>query len=535
MQYQPSPSQSRQGTAPAHRRRFDTWWRTLALTAALLAGACSLVAKSDVAGGLGSPCKSDADCQAAKCSVPTSGTTVTAGICATPCSSDGDCPSGTMCAKSLCQVPLTVGVALTGNVTEIEGWTYAHVQGLNKAASDLGYVKLDLHFGLIPGNVLPDITAIAQKNQVVLGNTVDYVPNFQSAAMASPNNNFLCVDDGVFMTGSSNFTTYWVHRAEAWYAAGKVAATIAKSRLGVISAFINPETVFDVNAFTLGARNVNPNIVVEVRYIGFWYDINDTPTYPYMHKNGMNATYFREEYLAALMIDSGCEVIAHLGNTQRSVRLIENLRTAELAGATQYSFANDNETGYLDGTGQPIKSCVGAIYENWHPLYLDLFESIHRGVFNPQMSLDYDINDTDGTPTGVSINPGGPGDSVSARHIMQELARETNPPARQFVLQGPYQVNGQRDKNLDGIPDPVQTVSAGELISVAEANKMCWYVQGVVEKTDLTNPQSLDQQALVPGGLVPGSSTAGSRVLYPANDKLVLPTGLSGECLTNTF
>lgn len=526
---------SRESQPTTLRRRGDEWRPLLALTLALLGSSCSLVATSDVARGLGSPCTSDADCQAARCIAPQSATTVTGSICAIACSADTDCPKGTVCAKSLCQTPLSVGVALTGNVTELEGWTYAHVQALDKVASELGYIKLDKHFGLIPGNVLNDIIGIAQTNQLVLGNTFDYVPDFKKAAMNSPTNNFACVDDGVYALGTANFNTYWVRREEAWYVAGKVAATIAKSRLGVISAFINPETVLDVNAFALGAQSVKPGIVVEVRYIGFWYDINGTPTFSYTHKGGLTKTYYREEYLAAQLIDSGCEVIAHLGNTQRSVRLIESLRSAGLARSDQYSFANDNQSGYLDGSGQSIKSCVGAIYENWQPLYRDLFEAIHRGVYDPSVQLYYDITDTDASPTGVSINPSGPGDSIAERKLTQDLARSTNPGPRQRVLLGPYTVNGQRDRDLDGIPDPDQRVASGEVISLAEASKLCWYVQGVVEKTILSDPTSPDRQALVPGGLVPGAKTPGSRVSYPTDDQLVVPTGLSGECLKNTF
>ena len=505
------------------------------LVAALLGIGCSLTTKTDVGAGIGSPCQSDDQCQAARCMPPVAGTKATGGICATTCLVDADCLSGSVCAKGMCQLPLTVGVALTGNVTELEGWTFAHVQGLDQASADLGYVRLDKRFGLIPGNVLEDIENIARTNQVVIGNTVDYIPDFQRAAQAIPNRNFVCVDDGVFMTGTSNFTTYWIHRAQAWYAAGKVAANVAKDRLGVISAFINPETVFDVNAFTLGARTVKPNIVVEVRHMGFWFDINDTPTYSYTHSNGSVRQYFREEYLAALMIDSGCEVIAHIGNTQRTVRLLEKLRGQGLARTDQYSFANDNQKGYLDGTGLPIPSCVGSIYENWQPLYRDLFEAVHRGTFNPMKSLDYDIDDTDNSPTGVSINPSGPGDSIAARKIVQDLARAKNPSARQRVLMGPYTANGQRDRDRDGIPDANQTVAAGELIEVAEASKMCWYVTGVVEKSVLSDPKSADRAALVPGGLVPGSTQPGSRVAYPTDDKLVIPSGLSTECLANTF
>lgn len=516
--------------------RCARWGRLLPLTLALLGSAgCSLVVHSEVAGGLGSPCQSDSDCQASRCSAPQSGSRVTGGICAIPCGSDSDCPKGTMCAKALCQTPLTVGVALTGNVTELEGWTYAHVQGLDKAASDLGYVKLDKRFGLIPGNVLNDILGIAQTNQLVLGNTVDYIPDFQKAAMASPQNYFVCVDDGFGTSGTANFNTYWVHLSEAWYIAGKVSASMAQNRLGIISAFVNPETVLSVNAFTLGARSVKPNLVVEVRHIGFWYDINSQPTFSYTHKGGTTKSYYREEYLAALLVDSGCEVIAHLGNTQRSVRLIETLRTAGLANQNQYSLANDNQTGYLDGVGQPIRSCLGSVYENWHPLYRDLFESIHRGVYDFRTPLYYDITDTDASPTGFAVNPGGPGDSVAARKLAQDLARSTNPPPRQRVLLGPYNVNGQRDRDQDGIPDANQSVPSDELISVAEISKMCWYVEGVVEKSVLNDPLSPDRPALVPGGLLPGATTPGARVAYPSADALVLPTGLSGECLKNTF
>lgn len=451
------------------------------------------------------------------------------------CTGDTDCPSGTTCAKLQCQVPLTVGVALVGYNTELEGWTFAHVDGLIKAASDLGYVKLDMHFGVMPETVLPDITEIAQKNQLVLGNSVQYVPDFQRAAMALPKNNFFSTDGRVFMSGTSNFAGYWISRHEAMYIAGMIAAAVAKGRLGIISAAINPQTVLDVNAFTLGARSVKPSIVVEVRHIGYWYDINSYPTYAYTHKNGQSRTYYREEYLAALLIDSGCEVIAHLGNTQRSVRLIELLRGAGMASMSQYSFAFHNQTGWLDGVGQPIHSCIGAIYENWQPLYRDMFEAAHRGILNPQVPYYYDISATSDAPTGVEINPGGVADSFAARTLIQRLAQSTNPPPRQRVFLGPYLVNGQRDINLDGIPDATQSVAGDELISAAETSRMCWYVEGVVEKTDLTNPQSADKQAIVPGGLVPGATLTGSRVPYPANDKLVLPTGQSDQCLENTL
>lgn len=511
----------------------------LALSLSLSGPGCSLVAPGSLGGGIGTSCTVDSDCNAARCTFPNNDPQSGSGLCATSCASNADCPSGTICAQALCQVPLAVGVALTGDITELEGWTYAHVVGLDQAAAELGYVKLDKRFGLIPGNVLPDILQIAQKNRVILGNTVDYLNDFKQAATQLPDKNFVCVDDGVYMTGNDNFTTYWAHRVSAWYVAGKVAAGIAKSRLGVISAFINPETVADVNAFTLGARSVKPNIVVEVRHMGFWFDTNQNATYKYKDAKGVDHSYFREEYLAALLVDSGCEVIAHLGNTQRSVRLIEKFIREGYIPKGTWSFANDNQKGYLDSASQPIASCVGSIYENWKPLYRDLFEGVHRGTFNPRVSLDYDLTLGEDSPTGVSINPIGPGDSIATKAIIQDLVRIKDPPVRRRIFMGPYKINGQRDKDGDGIPDAAaqQQVAAGQFLDPREIANMCWYVEGVVEKSDREVPTSMDRPALVPGGLVPGATQPGSSAPYGSypNDKLVIPAGLSGECLKNTF
>jgi basic membrane lipoprotein Med (substrate-binding protein (PBP1-ABC) superfamily) len=156
------------------------------------------------------------------------------------------------------------------------------------------------------------------------------------------------------MNGRNKVTTYWIHRVEAWYLAGQAAAHLAGSshRLGVVSAFVNPETVADVNAFTLGARTVDPAIRVYVGHVGFWFDDNLNKKYTYTHTKATSPvtdTYFREEYLAALLADQDCKVIAHLTNTQRSVAEIDRLVKAKLIAADTYSMANDKRQGCVDG------------------------------------------------------------------------------------------------------------------------------------------------------------------------------------------
>ena len=238
-----------------------------------------------------------------------------------------------------------------------------------------------------------------------------------------------------------------------------------------------------------------------------------------------------------MMWDSDVEVIAHLGNTQRSVKLVQQLTEQTTPRPTKgWSFANDVKTGCKDSTGSFFSTCIGSIYENWTPIYTRIFDQIQRGVYTAS-TVEMDIDGTDNTPVGVSINPKGPGDDLATRALMQTLAQAQNPGPRYRVFSGPYDINGQRDKDGDGIPDGTQKMLPGETVSDVELARMCWFVKGVVEKTKLNDPKSADRDALVPGGLVPGSTTPNVLQAYAAEseDKLVLPTGLSAKCKENSF
>jgi len=128
---------------------------------------------------------------------------------------------------------------------------------------------------------------------------------------------------------------------------------------------------------------------------------------------------------------------------------------------------------------------------------------------------------------------------VAVRTLTQNLLRIKDPAPRRRIFSGPYKINGQRDKNGDGLPDPAseQEVAADVVLDPQETANLCWYVEGVVEKKDREDPLSADVPALVPGGLVPGATTPGSSVPYGnySTDKLVIPAGLSGECRKNAF
>lgn len=72
---------------------------------------------------------------------------------------------------------------------------------------------------------------------------------------------------------AKNVGTYMGRYYEARYLTGIVAGRMTKSNtLGYIAAFPIPEVIRGINAFTLGAKSVNPDVQVKVIWVNSWFD-----------------------------------------------------------------------------------------------------------------------------------------------------------------------------------------------------------------------------------------------------------------------
>lgn len=511
----------------------------VAVCAASTVLACSAVSDSRVRAGLGAPCQEDGDCHASRCIAAPAGLDIDARICAIGCAADLDCPSPTVCADQRCQMPLSVGVVLSGSVNELEGITYAHNQALTAAEASLGYVRLQLVSDVRLDQADEQLERLAQSSQVVLATARDYGPSVLAAAARHPDVRFLWVGDGVEHHGSAGATSYWVRIEQAYYVAGQIAATIGKRRIGVVSGTVGPDSVRRVNALLLGARSIDPGVVVEVRHLGAPADFGDRPRYAYRLKSGKVETLYREELLTVLLADAGADLIVQMAGNQRAVRYLDKLAAAGLVGDDVSIFASYNPDGWLSLTGTPYRTAVGSIYESFTLLYKRLFERVHRGAFDPREPIEVDLDDTPDTAAGISVSRNGRLDIAGASRIQTAFARAKGPGPRERVFAGPYATSGQRDRDSDGIPDPAasQRVEAGAMLPEPELSRMCFYVDGVVEKQDLEDPGSADQPARVPGGLRPGATTPGDTVPLPTGTygSLLVPAGSSGSCRENAI
>jgi len=468
-------------------RKVVTSLGAAALVLGLLSGGCSVIVDADIKpGGIGAVCSSTADCQGGTCS---------GGICVSKCSVSADCPAGAQCFDGLCQVPLKVAGLWVGVVSGGEGWTLTHQEGMDAARSKLSYVEFTYKEALLGDAFADAIDEAASKGyDVIVGNSFSHQPQMQAKAVEYPELTFLIASG---YPNSTNMGAYWGHLEQAWYVAGKVAAQQSKTgRIGYIVPYVSGELTRHGNAFLRGAQAVKADIKMEVRYLGFWYDYNEAPTYKYKPRflspgapeSAPELTLFAEEYLAAKMIDSGVDVIAHGADNQRVVRFVEKYFNEgylrEPGGApTVHTLGNDNQFACRDANQSFYRTCVGSPYWNWTPLYVRLLDQIHRHTWTPGFVNEPMAEAPEERVVSFEPNLSAGVDGDTVRKQLSEAATA----GWEKIFEGPWETTGQR------APMP-----AGQSFDEAEWRAPCFWIKGAVERSNPQDPTSPDIPARVP-------------------------------------
>jgi simple sugar transport system substrate-binding protein len=111
-----------------------------------------------------------------------------------------------------------------------------------------------------------------------------------------------------------NVNTYSARFYEGRYLAGMVAGRMTKSgTLGYVAAFPIPEVLQGINAFTLGARSVNPKSQVRVVWVNTWYDPG------------------KERDAANTLMSQGADVITHHTDSTAAVAAAEERGRSAIA------------------------------------------------------------------------------------------------------------------------------------------------------------------------------------------------------------
>ena len=109
-----------------------------------------------------------------------------------------------------------------------------------------------------------------QGNKMIFATSFGYMNGVMKVAKEFPNVYF---EHATGYKTDKNVKNYTARFYEARYLAGKLAAATTKSNtLGYVAALPIPEVFQGINAYTLGARSVNPNVQVRVVWTSAWYD-----------------------------------------------------------------------------------------------------------------------------------------------------------------------------------------------------------------------------------------------------------------------
>ena len=267
-----------------------------------------------------------------------------------------------------------VGVILVGD--ENEGYTYAHIDGIKKAAANVGIPEENI---LWKYSVPEDescyeaaVDLVDQGCKAVFSNSYGHQSFMQQAAGENPEVQFVAMTgDTAAMSGLSNFSNAFTNVYESRYVSGvvagmKVAELVDNGALsdanfdadgnvliGYVGAYPYAEVVSGYTAFFLGVQSVYEKVSMEVTYTNSWFDIAA-----------------EGEAANALMAD-GCVIIGQHADSTGAPAAIQ---AANAQGKPVYS------VGYnVDMLGVAPDAALTSATNNWSVYYTDAFTALVNG------------------------------------------------------------------------------------------------------------------------------------------------------------
>ena len=314
------------------------------------------------------------------------------------------------------------------------GWSYAHDEG-RKAIEALPGVSTSFVEAVAEG---PDSERVIQtmarkKFDLIFGTSFGYMDPMLKVAQQFPQTVFMhCAG---FKT-AANMGNYFGRIYQPRYLSGMVAGSMTKSKvIGYVAAYPIPEVIRGINAFTLGAQSVNPEVSVRVVWTKTWYD----PA--------------KEKEAAKSLLDVGADVIAQHQDSPGPQEAAQEKGVYSIGYNTDMSrFAP--------------KSHLTAPVWNWAPFYKQVIERVQNGTW--KASADWP-----GLAEGVvDLAPFGPMVPKEVQDkVMAKKAEIISGTEKVFV--GPVKDQQGKIRYEKGVVAPDQ-----ELLS------MNWFVQGVAGTTE---------------------------------------------------
>lgn len=309
------------------------------------------------------------------------------------------------------------------------GWTYRHDvarQCLEAAGIRTAFVES------VPET--PDVANvendfISQGYDMIFATAFGYQPFTQQVAQANPDVRFFGITPTI--APADNILNFYGKLWDARYLTGMVAGRMTQSdKIGFVAAQPIPTVIAGLNAFTLGARSVNPDVQVEVVWTLSWYD---PPA---------------EKQAAIALVEGGADVIAQHQDTPSAIQ----------GAAEKGAWAIGSESDM--SAFAPEKVLTGTVWD-WCGFYKSAVAMVKDDTFNPG---EFYGDLADGT---VGIAP-------LHEAVPAEVKAEVEA-KRGEIASGAFDYwTGPLKDNQGNV-----VVAEGATLDLAAINAMNWLVEGV--------------------------------------------------------
>ncbi len=328
--------------------------------------------------------------------------------------------------------PLKIGFVYVSPVGDA-GWTSQHDAGRRQMAQALAGKVVTTFVEKVPEGadaerVIRDLAA--QGNRLIFTTSFGFMNPTIKVAEEFPDVKF---EHATGYKRAANVGTYNIRFYEGRYLAGIVAGRMTKTNtLGYVAAFPIPEVLQGINAFTLGARSVNPKAQVRVIWVNSWYDPG------------------KERDAANTLIGQGADVLTHHTDSTAVVA------AAEEKGKMAVAY-HSNMAKFAP------KAQIAAVTHDWGAYYTKAARSVLDGTWKPSNVW---AGMGDGMIKLEAISPSVPKDVVDL-----VKAKEADIVAGKFhPFTGPIRTNTGKE-----------VIAAGSLTD-EQLGAMDFYVEGVVGK-----------------------------------------------------
>jgi len=326
--------------------------------------------------------------------------------------------------------PLKVGFIYVGPVADA-GWTFAHDLGRKAVEAKYGdkvkttYIE-SVKEGPDAERVIRDL--VAQGNKVIFATSFGFGDSMEKVAKDHPEVKF---EHATGFKTAPNLRNYEGRFYEDAYLSGVLAGAMTKTNvIGFVGSFPIPEVLRNINAFTLGARSVNPKVKTKVVWISTWVD----PP--------------KEAEAAQSLINQGADVL--LQNTDSTAVL----QTAEKNG--KYAFGWDS-----DMSAFAPKAHLASNALNWGPYYVKAVGEVMDGTWKVE-------NTKWGVKEGLT-------EFVKVNDAVPPAARAKVEEAKAFLVANPGAVYRGPLKDNTG----KEVLAAGVVGDDKWKGEMNFYVEGV--------------------------------------------------------